>query len=365
MLWQRVDELVDRSPGLSALRLHRLHLYAARVLRTRGLTVPPTLEDEVRFAKVTALAAPVLLERARAAYDGPLVLMKGPEAAARYPGPLDRYYRDLDLLTDDAPAAQRALIAAGFVELAAPVADQHLSPLRWPDLPLVIELHHHPHAPPWLPQVTAEHVLERTVPSATGIDGLLAPAPAAHALLLTVHSWAHVPLERLSHLVDIAAAVEETNGESVVELASAWGWRSVWRVTDRIVDAVLRGGPAPPGWLNIWTRHLSSARDRTMLEDHLARLAAPACAPPARAPAAVLAAVGRTARPRGDESWVEKLRRSRLALRHALMEKTAHELRDSRKPQVPPEGTHAPGPEGIAGSASPVGEIQDSGRASS
>jgi hypothetical protein len=325
MLWDRVDELVDTAPGLGALRVHRLHLYAARLWRVRGLTVPPTLEEQLRLAEVTALAAPVLLERARAAYPGRLMLMKGPEAAARYPSPADRFYRDLDVLTDDAPAAQRALIAAGFVELQAPVAPQHLAPLMWPDIPLAIELHRHPNTPPWLPAVTAEQVLAHTVPSATGVDGLLAPAPAAHALLLAAHSWAHLPLERLADLIDVAAALEETDRSAVAGLADRWGWQSVWRVTDRVIDAVLRDGPPPPAWMSMWARHLMSARDRTVLEHHVARLAAPAGAPPSRAPAAILSAVRRTTRPRGDEPWSEKLRRSRLALSHAFMEKTGHE----------------------------------------
>ncbi len=37
-----------------------------------------------------SMAAPLLLRRARAAYDGELMLMKGPEVAARYPHPSDR-----------------------------------------------------------------------------------------------------------------------------------------------------------------------------------------------------------------------------------------------------------------------------------
>ena len=46
--------------------------------------------------------------------------MKGPEVAAHYPVPSDRPFGDLDLLVEDPEAAQRALIAAGFVEFGEP-----------------------------------------------------------------------------------------------------------------------------------------------------------------------------------------------------------------------------------------------------
>jgi hypothetical protein len=37
--------------------------------------------------------------------------------AAHYPVPPDRPFRDLDLIVDDARAAQAAFVAAGFLEL--------------------------------------------------------------------------------------------------------------------------------------------------------------------------------------------------------------------------------------------------------
>ena len=44
----------------------------------------------------TQLTLPMLLRRARSAYDGRLMLMKGPEAAVHHPHPSDRVFRDLD-----------------------------------------------------------------------------------------------------------------------------------------------------------------------------------------------------------------------------------------------------------------------------
>ena len=55
-----------------------------------------------------------------------------------------RSFGDLDLLTDDAEAAQAALLAAGFQEVFEPEIYEdihHLRPLWWPGLPLVVELH--------------------------------------------------------------------------------------------------------------------------------------------------------------------------------------------------------------------------------
>jgi hypothetical protein len=278
-----------------------------------------------------ATVAPVLLERARAAYEGQLMLMKGPEVAAWYRDPSDRGFRDLDLLADDAPAAQRALIKAGFVEFEefgdpARYSDaQHLCPLILPGLPLVIELHRHPNQPWWLPRLSAGEVLQHGVPSATGVDGLLGPEPAVHALLLVAHGWAHHPLARLRDLLDVAAVLASGGRHSAEELAREWGWDGMWRVALAVTDAVL-GDDDRPAALNVWARHLSSVRDRTVLENHIARVAAPAQALPVKSVPAAMAGVLWGVANRGpEERWADKLRRSRLAICHALMATSRHD----------------------------------------
>ena len=283
-----------------------------------------------------AMAAPVLLKRARAAYSGELMLMKGPEVASYYREPSDRPFRDLDLLADDAPAAQRALIKAGFAEFGTPAAydsAQHLCPLIWPSLPLVIEVHRRPSNPAWLPQVSADQVLQHVTDSATGVDGLLAPTAAAHALLIVAHAWSHQPLGRLLDVLDVAAVMAAAERRDVEALALEWGWSGVWRITSDASDSIFAGGRRSTA-LPIWARHLSAARERTVLENQFARLAAPAFAVPVnRAPSAVARALTLTTGRRADESWGEKVRRSRKALTDAFVPKSAHERRLVSQPK--------------------------------
>jgi hypothetical protein len=326
--WDRIERLVDSSPSLTALRVHRLQLIAADLWRRRGQAVPPELREDERRASLMALAAPVLLERARAAYDGQLVLMKGPEAASQRPDPGTRYFRDLDLLAENPAAAQAALIGAGFVEVGEPseyATAQHLCPLAWPGLPLVVELHREPNRPPWLPGAPIGELLTLAVPSATGITGLRAPSPAAHALLLAAHAWTDQPFGRLSDVVDIAAVLSQVERGDAYELARGWGWERLWQTTISLVDGVLIGGRQPRG-LSTWARHLSSARDRSVLEDHIARIAGPACAVPRRrVPAVVGHWMRQTATPRNGEPWPPKLRRAGLAVAHAFTSKAEHD----------------------------------------
>jgi putative nucleotidyltransferase-like protein len=326
-LWTRVEKLVDGAPSLGSLRAHRLELAAARIQRARGVSIAPELRREQHQAAFLAMSAPMLLERARSAYDGELLLLKGPEVAARYAEPSDRFFRDLDLLAEDAPAAQRALIAAGFVEYGDPAAyerEQHLCPLVWPGIPLVVEVHRHANAPSWLPRLHPREILGTAVPSATGVRGLLAPSPAVHALLLVAHSWAHHPLARLRDLVDLAVVLVGEDRCRVREIAREWGWEGIWRVSEQAIDDVFAPRHShPPSFM---ARHLPSVRERSVLENHLSRLAAPVCALPAgRVPRAFAGVLADAARRHRDEPWRDKLNRARLSLAHAFMSTSSHE----------------------------------------
>jgi Uncharacterised nucleotidyltransferase len=330
VLWERIDEIVDGAASVRALRMHGVELMAARAFRARGREVPAELLADERGAAMMAMAAPVLLGRARAAYDGSLVLMKGPEVAACYPDPAVRPFRDLDLLVDDAEAAQRALVAAGFVEVGDPANYEgihHLRPLAWPDLPLAIELHRETNHPTWIRLPVTAELLEMTQPSATDVAGLLAPVPAAHALLLAAHGWAHQPLRRLLDLIDVAVVLGEEDRRLAVELARRWGLERMWRTTIAATDALLRGRGRALS-LRVWGRHLASVRERTVLETHLARWADPACGWPqagARPLGAALITFIGAAQPRGAERWTDAVGRTSLAVANAFRAQSRHD----------------------------------------
>lgn len=328
VMWGRIAELVDRAPSLDALRAHRLQLLAASLWREQGRLVPDELAREVRSDAAMTMAAPMVLKRARAAYGGRLMLMKGPEVAARYPTPGSRRFQDLDLLADDPERAQRALIDAGFIEIQTGhdyTDDQHLCPLGWPGLPLAVELHRRPSCKAYLTPPPRDEVLAMTVPSATGIDGLLAPRPAAHALLLVAHAWTHLPLGRVGDLIDLAVTLPDGDRDEADALARRWGWERMWHTTLAVADALLTDEPAPAA-LRTWARHLAEVRELSVVENHIVKLTAPTFALPlGRAPRGVGLALRDTVRPSVDESWPQKLHRSVLAARHAFRSKSRHE----------------------------------------
>ena len=83
--WDRVNALIDASPGVDDLRAHGLQLLAARRWRSAGLLLPAGLVREELQAIWRTHASPRVLEEIRTACTGPMMLMKGPVAAARYP----------------------------------------------------------------------------------------------------------------------------------------------------------------------------------------------------------------------------------------------------------------------------------------
>jgi hypothetical protein len=213
-IWDSADALALRSPGLSDLRVHRLHLIAARALRRAGRPVPDELRAEARLAAAVALATPILLDRVRAAYDGTIVLMKGPEVGARYPDPALRPCHDLDLLVGDAIRAQRALRAAGFVPTGDPQRYEgihHLRPLMLPGLPVTIEVHSRPKWPDRLPAPATDELLEAAYPSTVGTAGIMTLPPAHHAVVLAAHAWAHDPLASAGRLIDVSVMALEAD----------------------------------------------------------------------------------------------------------------------------------------------------------
>lgn len=327
-LWAAVDNVIDRSPSLVDLREHRLHLLAAARWRLLGRPVPAELSFDERATAVVQLAVQPLLERVRAAVDGPILVIKGPEAGAAYPKPGLRPFGDIDLLVEDAERARLELLRAGFEEVGDPalyVGIHHARPVAWGGLPLHIELHKHLK---WLDRgepPAFSRLLTTAVPAAIGMDGIQALARPEHAVALMVHSWAHEPLRMVSELIDVAAVGWGVDPAQIEEVANEWGVGKLWRSFARATDAVLFG--TPPNWhLRTWAPSVLETRRRTVLETHLEPLLSPfAVSGPGPALAAALRAGSRALRPAPSETWSKKLRRMRLALGAASTPRSGHE----------------------------------------
>lgn len=326
-LWETVDALVDRAPSLIDLKSHRLELFAARRWRALGRPVPAELLEKERRAAIHTLAAPVLLERVRQAYDGVIVPLKGFDVAAHYPDPALRPFGDLDLLVLDAPAAQASLIAAGFVEVGDPAAYadiHHLRPLRWPGLPLVVEIHSRPKWVDGLPSPPPTRELLAAAETAGGGSVRRLP-PAHHALVVAVHSWAHEPLRRLRDMIDVAVMADAAGRGEVAALAREWGIERLWGASIGAADAVLRGRKRR-GALMLWTQNLEKVRERTVFESHLQRwLSDFSIMPFGAAVARVPATIQRELLPKATEDWRTKLVRMARAIRNASRRRSVHE----------------------------------------
>ena len=327
VFWERVGELADQAPRISDLRYHKLELVAASRMRSRGEHVPDDLRLSERHAALIGLSAGPLVRRVHAAIDAPLIMMKGPEAAARWSSPRLRHWRDLDVLVEDPDAVQAALLAAGFVEVdeAEKFRDlHHHCPLLLPGMPLTVEIHRRPHWPNGRVPSFAE-LAEAAVPSTLDVPGVLAPSPAHHAVLMAGHAWAHDSLSRVAFLADVASMLLAAEQDDITAVARAWGVSRAWTATSRAVERLLlapKRSARPP----IWLRHLHETRERTVFEGHVERVLGPAAAGPvAAAPVAATRALWRTLRPMPGESWGEKLHRSRRAMHHASVRRSEHD----------------------------------------
>jgi hypothetical protein len=327
--WAGLARLLDRDWDLDNLRTHHLQLLAAARMRELGLPVPLELVEEARRAQLSHLVARALLVRVREICSGPLLVLKGAEVAARYPASDLRPFIDVDVLAPDADAVNRELRRAGFVGVGAELdwdSLHHVRRLAIPDLPISIEVHRRPKWVAGLAEPRVDELFAQAVPSATGIAGLLTPAPAVHAVLLAAHAWAERPLGRIGDLVDVTAMTENSDA-SAAEIARYFGIERVWRTTVAAADALLGDGQAT--WpLGVWARHLPRMREQTVLESHLRRLLAPCAALPFGSALREAAyAVARTTTPAPNEGWGDKLARMRRAIRHPLVSRSEHERR--------------------------------------
>jgi hypothetical protein len=270
-----------------------------------------------------------VLERVRSVSEGPILLLKGVEVAARYPDPMLRPFADLDLLVPDPTAAQRALTADGFIALGEQREPSlhHRTPLVRPGLPLPVEVHARPNWPEGFPPPSREELFAAAVPAAVPVDGVLTLAPPEHAVLLAAHAWRHGNLRRVLDLIDVAVLREECDAAAAQALAERWGIERIWRTTVAAVDALFFGGPVP--WpMRVWARDLMQVRERTLLEWHLQRWTRSFCAlPPRAAVEASLAQVAADLRRAPGRSWRMELASARQTLRDSFVPLAEHERR--------------------------------------
>ena len=327
--WEHVDALIDASPGLQDLRAHGLHLLAARRWHATGGTVPAELIREELQATWRTHAVPRVLAQVRAACDGPVMLVKGPAAAARFPDPAARPFVDIDLLVPDARAAHAALLAAGFQPSADPAAYpddlHHMPPVHSPDHPIPIELHHRLKWVDGIEPPTFETLAAGAEEAALGVEGVLVPTPARQALVLAGHLWAHDPLTRLLRILDIAVLSDASDPDELDAHARAWGILRLWKSTAAVSDALFGAGGADPWPLRTWARGLRSAREASVSELHLSRLLSPfAIYGPAQIAPALAAAVAGFVLPHDGEPWRRKLARTAQQVAHPTMRRSAH-----------------------------------------
>lgn len=341
-LWDGVDRLLDRlSPEAAAEQ--KLGPLAARRLRALGRPIPENLAREERAARAGSLVAPAVLARVRAAYDGPLLLIKGPELASCYPAGARRL-GDLDLIAGDAERAQAALLQHGFTEKAMGVeADylrhHHLHPLIYPGLAVPIEIHRQAMWPSGLTGPSNEELFEAAAPATVGVDGLLAPDRRHHALLLAAHAWGEVPMRNLREFVDVLALTDDRDREELRRLARRWGFERGWLATLAAADWLLRDGPEPR-FVPVWARYLRTLREPTVLEMHVQKWLSPFSLAPTRAALRLsAAAIVSDVRPGLSEGWGTKSARIAHALSNALSGKSAHERQSSERGIRPPRRT--------------------------
>jgi hypothetical protein len=266
-LWGRLERLLaDASPA--GIRTHKLGPLAARFARLRGDSAVRHGSGEEQGAQIAAVLVKPLLERIRSVCDGPLVLVKGPEVARLYPGSA-RAFGDVDLIVGRPEETQVALLAAGFEETGDSFPDaHHLRPLKWPGLGLKVEIHRHPSWPKRLEPPPFAEILEAARPATCGVDGVLAPDPAHHALILVAHGWKENPLGTLRDLVDVAAVAATTADDALEQAARRWRVERILDATRIVFDSVVSGEQLP--WrLRLWAGHLQDVRARTPVESLL------------------------------------------------------------------------------------------------
>lgn len=305
-----------------------LETLTQQVRRERGLPAGHAPAYGEHLAAIRILVAEDLLRRMRAAYDGPIVLIKGLEVALRYPEPRLRPFGDLDLLVPDTVAAQRALLDVGFKEVMDPelFIDIHQErPVALPGSPLMIELHKWPKWPDFREPPPIEEFLAVAVESRSGVHGIHALPDTQHAIVVAAHAWTHGPLNHARQLLDVAILAEGIPRAELRAAAARWGIERIWQTTIGCADSLFGTAPRTTAE-RLWARHLRVLRERTVAESHVEKYLSPFWAYSWPMAVQVSASMLRAElRPAQGETWGEKARRTGVALRNRATPRSAHD----------------------------------------
>ena len=159
-----------------------------------------------------------------------------------------------------------------------------------------------------------------------GVEGILTPVDAHHALLVAAHAWAHEPLWRLRDLADVRVLASPSERAAIGRTAEAWGMTRLWQTTDRVTDAIVGRHPMP-FLVRPWAAHLLEHRERTVFENHVRDYMAAYLALP-RTAAFVKAAhaFAEDFLPAPDQGWSNKLSRMLTASKNANTPMSHHSL---------------------------------------
>jgi hypothetical protein len=301
---------------LSTVQAHQLGPLAVKRWSETGRDVPAALLRERRVAHVLPLMATQVMKRARDAYTGRMLLIKGPEIAALYPADA-RLYGDLDVFVDDPQAAYDALLAAGFERDAETETRPHHFPsLLWPGVGLPIEIHTQLAWPRHLEPPRNEELFAEAVPSSLAVAGLETASPVHHAVLVAAHGWKHMPLSFMRDLIDVAVLAEQSDRAELERVARSWGVERIWQTAYATANWLFAGGRRPVA-TRLWARSLHGPREETILERHVRRWVTPFWALPLpRATVAAAKNVALDIRPGDGDSWRAKLRRTATVATH-------------------------------------------------
>ena len=323
LLWHRVDRLIDRME-YEAILAHDLGPLAAARWRELGRPVPAKFVLQERATQVFSLVTVDALRRAREAYPGRMLVLKGPEIAAHYPDGRRRY-GDLDLLVDNALDAFDSLLAAGFETTATESHDRahHLRPLWWPGVEMPVEIHTGLGWPRHLEAPANEELFEAAVASALPVPGLEAPSPAHHTIITAAHGWKHLPLRSVRDLIDVRVLAAQADQAELERVARRWGTAGIWRTTDSAARWLLADGRRPAS-TRLWAQHLRGPREPTIFERHVRRWVTPFWMLPfPRSMAAAAKNIAADVRPSDGEPWRAKLRRIAFVSAHPTLKHSA------------------------------------------